>query len=522
MKTLAALPLALLALSFHPQERCALTIELVDASTGAPLWGIVRVETAKGEPVRLEGLLSRGLGIAAKEPITKWSVLPERATVFLPREALRIEALHGLDRKLAKLDVDLAGKAAEKATLRLERFYDAAKTGYRNANTHLHLMKIPREEADRYLREVPRADGLELVFLSYLERADDDTTYISNRYTDQDLVELSKTGVLFGNGEEHRHNFKPYEEGYGHVMFLEIKKLIQPVSIGPGITKAGTDAPPLQPGIDEARRQGATVVWCHNTFGLEDIPNLVTGRLHAMNIFDGGTHGSFRHTFYRYLNAALKVPFSTGTDWFIYDYSRVYARMPAITRPSDFLENLKAGRTYITNGPFLEFKVNGKEAGETARLKNGARVHATGRVVGRVDFRRVELVRNGAVVRWTASSPKEGVFEAAIDDMVDVTEPCWFALRIPPPPVKDDPEFQEAVPLNELGQPLFGHTSAVYVEIDGLTPARAKAVKELLEEVERNKAKLLESAVFKDDAERAQVLKVYDDGAAALRKLLGE
>jgi hypothetical protein len=522
MRTAFLFPLALLALSFHPQERCALTVELVDAATGAPLWGMLRAETSKGETVPLAGLLPRGLGIDAKAPISRWWVLPERATVSLPREKLVLEALHGLDRKIARLEVDLAGKAAEKAVFRLERFYDAAKAGHRNANTHLHLMKVPREEADRYLREVPRADGLELVFLSYLERADDDKTYVSNRYTDEDLRELSKTGVLFGNGEEHRHNFKPYEEGYGHVMFLEIKKLIRPVSIGPGITKTGTDAPPLQPGIDEARRQGATVVWCHNTFGLEDIPNLATGRLDAMNIFDGGTHGSFRNTFYRYLNAALKVPFSTGTDWFIYDFSRVYARIPALSKPADFLGALKGGRTYITNGPFLEFSVDGKAPGETARLGKPGKGRVRGRVVGRVDFRRAELVRNGAVVGTAASAAKDGVFEAALDLEVELAEPGWLALRVPPPPVKDDPELQEAVPANEFGQPLFGHTSPVYVEIEGLTPARAKAVRELLEEVERNKAKLLQSADFKDDAERAQVLKVHDDGAAALRKLLGD
>jgi hypothetical protein len=139
-----------------------------------------------------------------------------------------------------------------------------------------------------------------------------------------------------------------------------------------------------------------------------------------------------------------------------------------------------------------------------------------------VDFRRAELVRNGAVVGTAASAAKEGVFEAALDLEVELAEPGWLALRVPPPPVKDDPEFQEAVPLNEFGQPLFGHTSPVYVEVEGLTPARAKAVRELLEEVERNKAMLLRSAVFKDDAERAQVLKVHDDGAAALRKLLGD
>jgi len=39
------------------------------------------------------------------------------------------------------------------------------------------------------------------------------------------------------------------------------------------------DWPPLQRGIRESRREGATVIWCHNARGLEDVPNWINGRL---------------------------------------------------------------------------------------------------------------------------------------------------------------------------------------------------------------------------------------------------
>src|SRR6185436_7795670 len=54
-------------------------------------------------------------------------------------------------------------------------------------------------------------------------------------------------GTEFDNGQEHRHNFTGFDEGYGHVMFLHLPELIQPVSIGPGIMKKGTDSPALRP-----------------------------------------------------------------------------------------------------------------------------------------------------------------------------------------------------------------------------------------------------------------------------------
>ena len=49
-------------------------------------------------------------------------------------------------------------------------------------------MKVSRADADRYLQEVPRADALDLLFVSYLERAGADQDYITNRYTAGDLA----------------------------------------------------------------------------------------------------------------------------------------------------------------------------------------------------------------------------------------------------------------------------------------------------------------------------------------------
>ena len=108
-------------------------------------------------------------------------------------------------------------------------------------------------------------------------------------------------------------------------MFLNIKNLVKPVSLEPGHHRLGNDDRPLRPGIDDARGQGGTVIWCHNSMGHEDVLNALTGRLHALNVFDGraaGT-GTFEETYYRFLNVGLKMPISTGTDWFIYDF-RVY------------------------------------------------------------------------------------------------------------------------------------------------------------------------------------------------------
>lgn len=527
------LVLSLVALaSGRLESSCRVTLRLVDAKTGQKLPGLIRITNRDGQPVSARAaadapgavreMLSRGLGLKDQPAIERWSVVTGQVTLQLPRESLVIEALSGLETELNRQPLDLTGREAAELAMPLTRFYDAAKRNMRSANTHLHLMKLDQEQADRYLIEVPQADRLDVLFVSYLERAEADRDYISNRYTRADLERLAKaSGVAFGNGEEHRHNFTAQGQGYGHVMLLDIPRLIQPVSIGPGITKAGTDGLPLQRGIDQARRDTATVIWCHNNWGLERLANQVTGRLDAQNIFDGGTHGSFKDSFYRSLNAGLRVPFSTGTDWFMYDFSRTYVKIDGPLTVRSWLKGLAAGRSSITNGPFLEFEVAGREPGESVRLNQAGSVTVTARGIGRVDFQRIEIVQNGRVIRAQTSRPEAGHFVADLRFDLSLTDPCWLALRIPPPPVKDDPELRETVPLNEYGQPLFAHTSAVAVEVSGRSHFDRTVASELLAELRAGLRTIDEQGRFADDAEKSRVTDVYHDAITEFERRLG-
>lgn len=545
-----------------PADACQLKLELVDAATGRPMPGVIRIRDEEDKRVPVADLLPRGLGVPEEFAIHDWHVLPGPAKLSLPKQVLTIKAFHGLETEFGEAKLDLRGKADATLRIPLKRFYDAHARGLQSANTHVHLMKTSLAQADRYLLEVSRAEGLEIVYISYLERAEADLEYTSNKYSQDDLRRLTKesrgaksaghdhqhgsgehhhgkgghthgpvmaflAGTEFDNGQEHRHNFSGFEEGYGHVMFLHLPELIQPVSIGPGITKKGTDSPPLRPGIEKAHKLGSAVIWCHNQWGLEDIPNWLAGKLQANNIFDGGTHGSYKHSFYRYLNSGLKVPFSTGTDWFIYDFSRVYvAADPGLVGEGKrlsseaWLKHLAAGRSIITNGPLLEFAVNGKRVGETLDLKSPGPLKVAGRAVGRLDFQRIELIRNGEVAKSFDSRPADGHFAAEFELELPVDEPCWLAIRTPPPSAPRDPEFQAKTPLNEYGRELFAHTSAIYVNLAGRGVFQPAAATSLLDEMKASRETIQKQALFATDTDRDQVLRVYDEGIRQMQDRL--
>jgi hypothetical protein len=486
------------------EETAELTLRLFDDDK-RPIAALVRIKNADdGRAIQFPDQIHRALN---------WYSLAPETKIRVPRRKLKIEAVHGLESDLATVEVDFSDGVSKTLDVRLRLFFTAHDHRLVSGNTHLHLKDLSFDEMDRYLRLVPKTDGLDIVFVSHLERKPDDKNYISNVLTKADLARLSESGTLFGNGEEHRHNFGPGDEGYGHVMFLNIQQLIQPVSIGPGIMRTGTDAPPLKPGLEEAKRQGATVIWCHNRFGLEDVPSWLGDRLHAQNINDGGPHhGSYDETYYRYLNIGLKVPFSTGTDWFIDDFSRVYVpddhdgKPIEEMQPAAWLKQLELGRTTITNGPLLTFDCvddeRGWGVGDTMTFANPHHILFFGRGVGRHDFRALEVVYNGRVVATVPTQKVGEFYEAKIEHKLKLTESGWLALRIPD---KDQPK-------HELDRPLFAHTSPIYVEIAGKKVFDRSTAEKLMAEMKRALEVIPKRGTFAGDAERESVLEVYREG----------
>jgi hypothetical protein len=486
------------------------SLTIVDEATGKPIPGVIRVRKEDSSVVAPGGLVSRGWGLDAKAAISEWFVVPGEVTVKLPQEKLMIEAISGIESDRVITSIDLTDANSREIRIRLPRFSDRRRAGWYAANTHLHLSKLSREESDRYLREIPAADRLDVLFISHLERADDDRGYITNQYPTGRLRDLEAAGVLVSNGEEHRHNFGPQGEGYGHVMLLGIKELVQPVSIGYGISKKHPDAPPIRAGIDTAHEQGGTAIWCHNNWGFEDVPNWLAGKLDAQNIFDGGSHGGYEDSFYRYLNAGLRVPFSTGTDWFMYDFSRVYARVDGELSPESWLAALRAGRTFITNGPLLEFRVNDSGPGDTIALDQPAALEISASAVGRLDFDRLEVIQNGRVIETVPTRPVDGHYAARLRVKLPVSEPGWIAARISPSAK------------TEYGNPLFAHTSAVYTTVGGRRIQIETDVRFLLGQLESARSAIAANARFETDSQREAVLSAYDRATSDLRDKLAK
>lgn len=514
---LAGVSVGLMTLSVYlgassQQEEMPFKIQLLDAETGKPLTGLVRIVGADRSAVQtLPGIYNRLKGLEKSAPVKGWYVIPDKgADTKLPQGQYTIEACVGLETELAALPLDLRPGKSTDIQVKLKRLLPLKDRQLVAGNTHLHLRDLTFEQADEYLRTIPRADGLSVLFISYLERHKDDDSYITNKYPVGDLKQFDVTGVLLSNGEEHRHNFKGYGQGYGHVMFLDINKFIKPASLGPGITGAGFDDPVLRTGIDDARKQGGTVIWCHNTFGYEDIPSALTGRLDALNVFDGSRKDSFEQTYYHLLNLGVRLPISSGADWFLYDFSRVYARVNGALTIKNWLGAVKAGRCQATNGPLLTLSVDGKEPGQVIALAKAGSVQVSAAGIGRHDFSQLELVHNGKVIKKIAAQKKTNHFAAELKHKVVIDKGGWLALRI-----SSDTK-------NELGQPLFAHTSPVYVDLEGKKCFEVESAKALMRQVEEGIAAIRAEGKFSTPQAQKDLLQLHEDAIADLTKRINQ
>lgn len=490
-----------------PASVARLSITVLDAATGKPVPANVRIRLVDSKRYWKAPDPATSLGLYRTD---EWYTYAPGDAPELPAEHVEIEAFRGVEWTVAKTTADLTGDGPHAVTLTISKFHDIQSLGWIAGNTHLHLQQVTRGYADRYLLTVPAADEVHMVFVSYLERAGDDRQYVSNEYRPADLAALAKQGdaLQFGWGEELRHNFGAYGEGYGHALLLDLQELIRPVSLGPSLLGPdATDGGTIQAGLDRARAAGATNIWAHNDFGLEDIPDWVTQRLDAQNDFDGGEQTHYDATFYRYLDLGLHVPFSTGTDWFMFDLMRVYAKVAPPVTPKSWLAALRAGRSFITNEPLLFLDAGQYTIGDTIKAAAaGQSIRIKAHALGRSDFRRLELVYNGRVVHAVRATGADGRFEAAMDYTLELDEPGWFAVRIP----WDNNR-------NALGQVLRAHTSPVYVEIAGRRRFDVNTARGLVAEMQESLRLIDARAKFANDGERQGVRRVYEDAIARLQ-----
>lgn len=420
--------------------------------------------------------------------------------VAVPAGRYRIEAVRGICHEAAIEFTEVGSGLRHQVDLTVHPLLDTKARGWYSGNTHTHYHLSIDENPDDRIRLVPPAEDLDVSVLSYLIR--NDSPYITNRYPVGRLPQFSRDGVIMDMGEEARNNHTFGEFGYGHVLFLNIPKPIEPVSTGL-LSKDGKapDYPTLSTLCAQARDFGGITVWCHNGSGLEVPVAAALGLVDAYNVADGLAADYGRY--YRLLNCGLRIPISSGTDWWIYDHNRVFVQVEGAFTYDTWIHGLRAGRTFVSNGPLIDLTVDGKGPGAT--VQPGRRVRITASVVSRIPFDRIEIIHDGHIV---ADQPSIQGREVKLEREIGVEQGGWIAARV------------MGTAKTYAGFPVFAHTSPVYLRIDGAPHRRAEAIGGFLDEIDASMRTIRKSFRFTGDAQRALAVGKFEEGRKAFARLL--
>ncbi|WP_420447737.1 CehA/McbA family metallohydrolase [Candidatus Palauibacter sp.] len=472
----------------------SLRIRTVAGQGGAPVAARLAVVGGSGHPLIPDGPAARFDGQSGRV----FFYSPGVIELTVPAGEVTVSAVQGLatPESSATVRVDAASGAAEVEVV-LSPVWDARAGGWSSGEHHFHL---------NYggLYDLSPEDLAPMMLGEALDFATPLLANLHNRFEDQDLWTWRHSGgppfVRFG--QEVRSHF------LGHLGLIETDDLFWPWVWGPGYQVYGSDDRVNAEPLRHARAQGGFQYYVHpvsnrglaratpwaeasiadlrGAVPVELVADAALGDLDALEIVclwsDEVLTSQIWHLL---LNAGLPVVPSAGTDVMNNFYrtmaigtSRVYAQTGATQSWSTYMDALRNGRTFVTNGPFLDFSVGGTGPGGVVAA---GEVSWSLGVATATEVERVEVLVNGEVA-WSGES-LDGPGSRRFDGELRLPEGGWVAARAVGGPAR--------WPM--MANYPFAHTAPVWIGGVGSSDpaARREAAAELLAILDVARARLV-------------------------------
>jgi TolB protein len=423
----------------------------------------------------------------------------------------------------------ITAAAESEKELRLESWIEMSKRGWFSGDSHIHLHTggpLRVSQIDALL--AARAEGLNFVNLCVSNNLGDDirdAEFISGR---PDNISDAQHLIVFG--EEMRSSI------YGHMQFFGINKLVEPQYTGFDNTPNSLDFPANYTMAKDACDQGGLVTYGHpmlkgapEAFGPDptaangaarELPiDAALGVVHAMDVMSYNSDETLSSgLWYRLLNCGFRISACVGTDALLDQStdpmggSRVYARTAGPFSMATWLDALKHGRTFVTNGPMPALTVNKMEPGETCRLDSPAEVEVSAKVESLVAIETIEVLVNGVVVKSLDIKPTlADIQHHEMHFKLPITKSCWIALRV-----------RGADDKRVFDGPAWAHTSPVYVTVDGQPISSPEDAKYFVEWNEKLLRVVATRNRYATPTDRAEVEALFRKGQDYFRKMASQ
>ena len=397
---------------------------------------------------------------------------PGEMELTAPAGAVTVTAAHGFVSAPVTSAVTVATDAVEVLDVSLQRIWNPQEHGWYSGDLHFHLnYGGPYYLTPAHLIPMAKAEDLDLGVPL--------TANLHTRLMDKEWINWTfDDGPIIHFGQEVRDHI------LGHVGLVGIKQWYYPWFYGPSYPVYGNEDRPNSKVLEHTRRQNGLSIYVHPiTSGMpfdEDnlqatpvnlIPDAVLGHMDALEIACIWiTELGASDLLYRLLNVGAQVVPTGGSDTFpnyyrhmIFGTDRTYAHVDGEFTFDSYMNAVKAGRSFTTNGPLLDFSVDNLEPGEILPTGGGA-VEWTLDVYSPIAVDHVEILVNGRVVASNEGLREPG--QQSYSGSVRVPEAGWIAARVH----GGDPGW----PMMET-EP-FAHTAPIWIAQKGSRdPSAAKA-----------------------------------------------
>ncbi len=496
LATGATRPIPITGMDFGRQSG-RLRLRVRDKGTGQPIVARVALEHAEGGAHAPPGALWRIYGD------TGHSFIRDSVEFEVPAGAYRLRAWHGPEYRRQNLAFTVQPGETSEQTITLERWADANADGWYSGDNHIHANYGYGEyyTAPADLADFCESEGLNVCNFM-VANSDGDGVFDREYFQGRPDPRSTEKTVLYWN-EEFRSTL------WGHMTLVNLKQVVEPVFTGFKDTTNPYDSPSMSDIAARTHRQGGLVNYTHpaslpndlyrGAYSAKGLPVYAAlGQIDTMDVMGSGERASGAF-YYRLLNCGLRLAASAGTDCFLNRMrsklpgdERVYVKVDGEFSYVKWILNLRAGKSFVTNGPLLDLSVAGKGLGATLELSSAQEVTVQGTARSQHPLDRVEVLYNGQVVA-TALAVK-GELTTRLDQRIRLDRSGWVALRASGPPAADIRNDR-----------VYAQSSPIYVTIAGKPAGSAEDAQYFLSWIDRLEQQMRDRDRIPDARSRAEV-----------------
>ncbi len=481
------------------KQRQWMQISVIDSSTNKPTPVRIHFSNSQGEYIAPYGHHEQvntnwfedyGADVVAGG--RSYAYVPGEFTSDMPVGDIYAEISKGYEYKPIRRKITIK-PGQKKLELKIDRWKDFRKQGWVTADTHVHFISPHTAWLEG------QAEGINVVNLLASQWG----RLFTNVGDFNARIGVVEDDTIVYVGTENRNHM------LGHMSMLGTKGLpVYPMCCG-GPTESWVGDPEFMMLADWARenkRKGGVVIRPHYPYcgHTEDPVPIIKNLVDALEIHINRDNTFPMQEWYRYLNCGYRVAVVGGTDkmgaYCALGWLRTYAKTDP-KKPftyDSWAKAVRAGNTFTTNGPLIDFKVEGVSIGDTIRMsKNGGtiEVHAFAECFWPLGS--LEIIYNGKVIASQNSS--KGSNHLYIKTPVKIPGSGWIAARCYG--LKSHPEARGN----------GAHTSPVYIKCGDTRAFDGPAAEHMLALVEGGMEYLNTIATAFDEPTRKRMVKQFKE-----------